>query len=51
VARETSWTSLPVVRQRRQAHGRPLAYSVDNYRLLRWVTHQSCRDTVTTAER
>lgn len=50
VPRETSWTHLQVVRQTVQAYGRPLAYDVDHHRIFRWVTHQSDRDTVTTAE-
>jgi transposase InsO family protein len=47
---ETSWTHLQVVRQTVQAYGRPLAYYVDNHSIFRWVTHQSYRYTVTTAE-
>jgi hypothetical protein len=39
-----------VVRQTVESYGRPLAYDVDHHRSLRWVTHQSDRDTVTTAE-
>lgn len=41
VPRETSWTQLQVVRQTLLTYGRPLAYSVDNHRIFRWVTHQS----------
>jgi transposase InsO family protein len=50
VPRETSWTHLQVVRQTVHAYGRPLAYYVDHHSIFRWVTHQSYRYTVTTAE-
>jgi transposase InsO family protein len=50
VPRETSWTHLLVVRQTVFTYGRPLAYYVDNHSIFRWVTHQSYRYTVTTAE-
>lgn len=50
VPRETSWTHLQVVRQTVQAYGRPLAYDVDHHSIFRWVTHESYRYTVTTAE-
>ena len=48
--RETSGAHLLVVSQTVQAYGRPLAYYVDNHSIFRWVTHQSYRYTVTTAE-
>jgi hypothetical protein len=50
VARESSWTHLQVVRQTVQRYGGPLAYEVDNHSLVRWVTHQNARYTITTAE-
>jgi hypothetical protein len=50
VSRATSGAHRQGVRQTVQAYGRPLAYDGDNHSLFRWVTHQSDRDTVTTAE-
>jgi hypothetical protein len=50
VPRETSWPPRQVGRQTVPAYGRPLADDVDHHRSFRWVTHQSYRDTVTTAE-
>jgi hypothetical protein len=39
-----------MVRQVVKRYGRPLVSAVDNHRIDRWVTRQSYRDTVTTAE-
>ena len=50
VPRETSWHPSPGGPQTVFTYGRPLAYYVDHHSIFRWVTHQSYRYTVTTAE-